>query len=85
MGDAKHGHAGASQLHQHVEHLVDHLRVQRRGGLVEQHDPRLHAQRPGNRHALLLAAGQLAGVLVRLAFDADLAQVHACPLLGVLA
>jgi uncharacterized membrane protein YfcA len=41
--DAHHGHALLGQLHHHVEHLADHLGVERRGGLVEQHDDRVHA------------------------------------------
>ena len=35
------------------------LGIQRRRRLVEQQQRRLHRQRPGNRHALRLAAGQL--------------------------
>src|ERR1700761_6551925 len=38
MGDAKHGHAAFGQLDHDVEHLLDHLGVERRGRLVEQHD-----------------------------------------------
>ena len=49
-----------------VEHLVDHLRVERRRRLVEQHADRVHRQRPGDRDALLLAAGELARKLVLL-------------------
>ena len=48
------------QLDHDVEHLLDHLRIKRRGRLVEQHDLRLHAQRAGDGDALLLAAGELA-------------------------
>ena len=48
-----------------------------RGRLVEQHDLRLHRERAGDRHALLLAAGELGGQLVRLVRDADaLEQLH---------
>jgi hypothetical protein len=60
----------ASSSH-HVEHLVDHLGVEGRGGLVEEHDLGVHGQRPGDRHALLLAAGELRRVLGGLIFDAD--------------
>src|SRR5690625_5856498 len=38
--------------------------VQRRGRLIAQQDPRPGRQGPGDRHALLLTAGELAGVLV---------------------
>ena len=43
----------------HVEHLVDHLRVERRGRLVEEHHLGVHRQRPGDGDPLLLAAGEL--------------------------
>ena len=54
-----------------VEHLVDHLRVERRGRLVEQHRDRVHRQRARDRHALLLAAGELPGELVLVREQAD--------------
>jgi hypothetical protein len=62
--DHHHGHAFLGQAHHHVQHLAHHLGVERGGRLVEQHDDRVHRQRAGDRHALLLAAGQLAGELV---------------------
>src|SRR5207342_860060 len=40
----------------HEMGFVDHLGVERRGGLVEQHDLGLHRQRAGDRRTLLLAA-----------------------------
>ena len=52
------------QLDHHVEHLADHLGVERRGRLVEQHHDRVHAQRAGDRDALLLPARQLSRELV---------------------
>ena len=54
-----------------VEHLVDHLRVERRGRLVEQHADRVHRQRARDGDALLLAAGELAGKLVLVRDQAD--------------
>ncbi|MCY1432181.1 hypothetical protein D9M71_481710 [compost metagenome] len=74
MGHADHGHAFHGQGLHHVEHLADHFRVERRGRLVEQHHLRLHAQRTGDGHALLLAAGQARGVFLGLLTDADLGQ-----------
>jgi hypothetical protein len=63
-----------------LQHLVDHLRVERRGRLVEEHHLRVHGQRPGDRHPLLLAAGELRGVLVRLVGDAHpVQQLHRPP------
>ena len=47
-------------------HLLAHaraqVRVERGEGLVEQHDLGLDRERPGERDALLLAAGELVGV-----------------------
>jgi hypothetical protein len=47
-----------------IQHLADQFRVERGGDLVEQHDLRLHRQRPDDRHALLLAARELVGIMV---------------------
>ena len=63
------------QLHHHVQHFFNHLRIKRRGGLIEQQHVAVHAQRAGDGDALLLAAGKLAGVFVRLVADADALQV----------
>ena len=61
----------------HVQHLFDHLRVERRGRLVKEHDLGLHGQGAGDGHALLLPAGELARVDVGLFGDAHLLQqVH---------
>ena len=38
------------------QHFADQLGIERRRRLVEQHEPRLHRQRPRNSDALLLAA-----------------------------
>ena len=57
VGYAEHGHAGGGQLAHGVEHFLDHLRVERRGRLVEQHDLRLHGERAGDGDPLLLTAG----------------------------
>ena len=54
------------------QHLLGQLRVQGAGGLVKAEDFRVHAQGAGDGHPLLLAAGQLVGVLVRLVGKADL-------------
>jgi hypothetical protein len=74
VGDADHGHAFHGQVLHHVQHFADHFRVERRGRLVEQHHLRVHRQRPGNRHALLLAAGQARRELVGLLRNTDLFQ-----------
>jgi hypothetical protein len=65
------------ELAHDVEHLADHLRVERRRRLVEEHDLGLHGQGAGDRHALLLPAGQLGRVLVRLLGNAHpLQELH---------
>ena len=56
--DDQHGHAVGGEVADHVQHLADQLGIERRRRLVEQHQPRLHGQRAGDRDALLLAAGQ---------------------------
>src|SRR5690349_2230518 len=70
VGDHDHGHALLGELDHHIQDLVDHFGVQRRGGFVEQHDLGLHGQGAGNGDALLLATGQLRGQLRSLVADA---------------
>ena len=53
-------------------------------GLVKEHDAGLHGQGPGNGHALLLSARQLAGVLARTGQDSHPVEQPAGPLLGLL-
>ena len=48
-----------------------------RGRLVEEHHVRVHRQRPGDRDALLLAAGEVRRVGVLLVGQADLGEVPA--------
>jgi hypothetical protein len=61
------------------------LGIERRGGLVEEHQLRLHGDRPGDRHPLLLAAGEAERVARQLVAEADLAQGVGGPGLGVAA
>ena len=56
------------------EHLADELGVEGRGGLVEEHQLRVHRQGPGDGDPLLLAAGELGRVGVRLVAQADLLE-----------
>ena len=73
--DHHHRHAFLREPHHHVEHLVDHLGIERRRRLVEQHADRIHRQRARDRDALLLAAGKLARKLVLLRDQADAIEV----------
>ncbi len=77
VGHHDHRHAAGGEVLHRVEHLVDHLGVERGGRLVEQHHLGLHGERPGDRHALLLTARHLARVLARLLGNLDLfEQIH---------
>ena len=51
-----------------------HLRVQRRGGLIEQDDLGLHRQGSGDGGTLLLAAGKLIRIGMALVGNTDLGQ-----------
>ena len=59
MGDDDHRHAAFGQHAHGRQHLADHRRIERRRWLVKEHDLRLHHQAASNRHALLLAAGEI--------------------------
>src|ERR671914_1129784 len=85
VGHHDHRHAVPGQLAHHVEDLADHLRVERRRRLVEQHQLRLHRQGASDRHTLLLAAGQVGRVVVRLFRNPHPLQQPARPLPGLLA
>ena len=62
MGHHQHGHALLGQLPHDGQHLPGELRVEGRGGLIEEDDLRVCGQTSGDCHALLLPAGKLAGV-----------------------
>src|SRR6185295_19605481 len=70
VGHHHHRHALLCQFDHHVEHFLDHFRVERGSGLVEQHHFRAHGESAGDGDALLLAAGKLARILVGLLRDA---------------
>jgi hypothetical protein len=67
VGHHDHGHPllGGEGLH-YIQNLLDQLRIEGRGNLVEQHDPGPHGQRPGDGHSLLLTTRQPGRVLPRL-------------------
>jgi hypothetical protein len=65
--------ARLGELAHDAQHLADQLRIERRGHLVEQHDLGPQSQRPGDRHALLLAAGQLRRTLAQMILQTDIA------------
>ena len=59
------------QLPQHLQHDFGILGIQVSGGLVREKNLRLVDDRPGDRHALLLAAGKLRRLVVEPAFEAQ--------------
>ena len=64
VGDDEQGHAAAGEIADHLQHLLHHLGIQRSGHLVKQHHLRVHAQGPHDGDALLLAAGELAWIVM---------------------
>ncbi len=64
VGDDDHGHAFFGEVLHDGEDFADFFGVQGGGGFVEEHDLGVHGQGPGDRDALLLAAGELGGVVV---------------------
>ena len=74
--DHQHGDAAVfRQFDHHVQHFFDHFRVERRGRFVEEQYFAVHAQGAGDGDTLLLSAGELAGVFVRLFADTDAFEV----------
>ena len=69
----------SASLDHEVEHFLDHLRVERRCRLVEQHHLGPHGEGAGDRHALLLPAGKLRRIGVRLVGQMDARQQPAAP------
>ena len=83
VGHDQHGDvAFLGQHFQHLEHLAHQLGVERRRDLVEEHDPGLHGQRPGDGHPLFLTSRELGRIGIDLVQQADLFQQGQCPLPG---
>ena len=83
VGDDEHRHPDPGEVAHHDQHLADELRIERGGDLVEEHHVRLHHQRAGDRDPLLLATGELVGVLVRLLLEPDRLQQLTCSSFGL--
>ena len=62
------------QIGHNFQHFIDHLGIERRGRLVEEHDLGLHRQRAGDGDALLLAAGEIGRIDVGFVGNADAFQ-----------
>ena len=65
VGDDHHRHPLPGQVLHDREDLPDHLGVEGGGRLVEEHADRVHRERSRDGHPLLLAPGELTGVLLR--------------------
>ena len=77
MRDDDHRHAVLGKVAHQIEHLADHLGVERGGRLVEEHDLGRHGERAHDGDTLLLPAGEHRGILVCLVGKADaLKQRH---------
>ncbi len=85
VGDDEHGDPGRRQRAHDVEDVAGQLGVERGGRLVEEQDARLERQGAGDRHALLLAAGELGRVVAGAVGEADGLELNAGLGLGVLA
>ena len=83
VGDDDERGAEPGQLADDVEHLSDQLGVEGGGRLVEQQHLRLQRECPRDRHPLLLATGQLAGVGVGLVGETHLLQQSERELAGI--
>ena len=78
-----HGHAVACQVAHDPQHVADKLGIERRRGLVKEHDVRIHRQGAGDGHALLLAARKLARHKIDALGKTDLGQLLDGDLLGL--
>ena len=73
--------AGGGELAQRLAELAAARRIERRGRLVHQQQRRIHGHGPRDRHALRLAAGELARQRVAAVRDAErLEQLERAPL-----
>ena len=68
------GAVHAVHLEQQLEHLIRGLRIEIAGRLVGEHEARLEHERARHRHALALAAGELADRVVHAVLEPHLAE-----------
>ena len=74
MGHHHHGGAQGVDAHKEVHQLQRPLGIQVSGGLVRNDGIGVIHESPGNGHPLLLAAGELRGIVIRLLFEAHQIQ-----------
>ena len=82
MGDNQHGHTLFCKVLHNGENFSNHFRVESRCRLVEEKHFRVHRQCSGDRHTLLLSAGELPGLGIHIGGHAHLFQVVHCRFLG---
>jgi hypothetical protein len=75
VGHHHHGHAALSEVRHERQDALDELRVERGRSLVKEHHFRLHGEGPGDRHALLLASGEVGRTRVCLVLQAHQVQL----------
>jgi hypothetical protein len=82
MRDHNHRHAAGAEVGDELKSSLDHFRIQRGGGLVEEHHLRRHGQRAGDRNPLLLASRQHSGAGTGLVLQANSLQLSQREFLG---
>ena len=85
MSHDDHGHLVFGQFLDNLEHFAGKFRVQGTRRLVKEKYLRVHRERAGNGHALLLAAAEFAGVSLLLAFEAHPLEQESSHSAGILA
>jgi hypothetical protein len=70
VGDDQHGHPAFGEVAHHGEDFADQFGIECGSRLVEQHDFGPHGEGAGDRHALLLAAGQFDRIGIALVREA---------------
>ena len=80
VGDDQHRPPFLGEVADDLQHLADELGIERRGGLVEEHDIGLHRERAGDRRPLLLPAREMGREVVVLVLQPDLLQQGPRPL-----
>ena len=74
MRDDNHRHLFGGKVFYDLENLSGELRVECARRLVEEQNLRFESHCAGYRHALLLTAGKLAGIVIHLLAESDLAK-----------
>ena len=77
VGHDQHRAALLGERAHDAQHFADQLGIERRGRLVEQHHLRPHGERARDRRALLLASGEMGGIVAPFVGDADFREQRA--------